>query len=71
MKEYLKSTADVFEEIDSSANGLTSEDAQKRLEKNGKNKLAEAKKPSVIKKFFVKFRNLFIVFSAVSFCNLL
>ena len=61
MKEYLKSTADVFEEIDSSANGLTSEDAQKRLEKNGKNKLAEAKKPSVIKKFFAELADPMII----------
>lgn len=61
MKEYLKSTADVFEEIDSSANGLTSEEAQKRLEKNGKNKLAEAKKPSVIKKFFAELADPMII----------
>ena len=61
MKEYLKSTADVFEEIDSSANGLTSEESQKRLEKNGKNKLAEAKKPSVIKKFFAELADPMII----------
>lgn len=61
MKEYLKSTADVFKEIDSSANGLTSEEAQKRLEKNGKNKLAEAKKPSVIKKFFAELADPMII----------
>lgn len=61
MKEYLKSTADVFEEIDSSANGLISEEAQKRLEKNGKNKLAEAKKPSVIKKFFAELADPMII----------
>ena len=61
MKEYLKSTADVFEEIDSSANGLTSAEAQTRLEKNGKNKLAEAKKPSVIKKFFAELADPMII----------
>ena len=48
MKEYLKSADEVFADIGSSANGLTSAEAQTRLEKNGKNKLAEAKKPSVI-----------------------
>ena len=49
MKEYLKSADEVFADIGSSANGLTSAEAQTRLEKNGKNKLAEAKKPQRFK----------------------
>ncbi len=61
MKEYLKSTDEVFADIDSSANGLTSAEAQKRLEKNGKNKLAEVKKPSVIKKFFAELADPMII----------
>lgn len=61
MKEYLKSADEVFADIGSSANGLTSAEAQTRLEKNGKNKLAEAKKPSVIKKFFAELADLMII----------
>lgn len=61
MKEYLKSADEVFADIGSSANGLTSEESQKRLEKNGKNKLAEAKKPSVIKKFFAELADPMII----------
>lgn len=61
MKEYLKSADEVFADIGSSANGLTSAEAQTRLEKNGKNKLAEAKKPSVIKKFFAELADPMII----------
>lgn len=61
MKEYLKSADEVFAAIGSSANGLTSAEAQTRLEKNGKNKLAEAKKPSVIKKFFAELADPMII----------
>lgn len=61
MKEYLKSADEVFADIGSSANGLTSTEAQTRLEKNGKNKLAEAKKPSVIKKFFAELADPMII----------
>lgn len=61
MKEYLKSADEVFADIGSSANGLTSAEAQMRLEKNGKNKLAEAKKPSVIKKFFAELADPMII----------
>ena len=61
MKEYLKSADEVFADIGSSANGLTSTEAQTRLEKNGKNKLAEAKKPTVIKKFFAELADPMII----------
>ena len=61
MKEYLKSADEVFADIGSSANGLTSAEAQTRLEKNGKNKLAEAKKPSVIKKFCAELADPMII----------
>ena len=51
MKEYLKSIKEVLEEVKTNENGLTSSDAEKRLEENGKNKLKEPKKDGVIKKF--------------------
>ena len=51
MKEYLSSTADVIESVGSCADGLSAAEAAQRLEKNGKNKLVEGKKESLIVKF--------------------
>ncbi len=51
MKEYLKSTHDVLKDLASSPNGISSQEATKRLEKNGKNKLKEPEKDGIIKKF--------------------
>ncbi len=52
MKEYLRSSAEVIEEVATTKDGLTAAEAAARLEKNGKNKLAEGKKESLIVKFF-------------------
>ena len=52
MKEYLRSSAEVLEEVATSENGLTAAEAEKRLEQNGKNKLVEGKKESLIVRFF-------------------
>ena len=52
MKEYLSSTEDVLKEVSSNSNGLSSKEANQRLEKNGKNKLEEPKKDGMVKKFF-------------------
>ena len=52
MKEYLKGTNEVLDEQITSQNGLSSEEAASRLEKNGKNKLQEGKKEKLIVKFF-------------------
>ena len=43
MKEYLKSSSEVMQELGSSENGLTGAQAEERLAKNGPNKLAEGK----------------------------
>ncbi len=40
---YLREKESVMEELNTSLNGLSSEEAEKRLQENGKNKLAEAK----------------------------
>ena len=50
MKHYLESIEEVFSAVDSSANGLTDEQAQQRLAENGKNKLDEGEKPSLFKR---------------------
>ncbi len=52
MKEYLSSSAEVIESVGSSEHGLSAAEASARLEKNGKNKLAEGKKESLIHRFF-------------------
>ena len=51
MKFYNDSIEDTIKELNTTVNGLTSEEASKRLEANGKNKLVEAKKDSLFKKF--------------------
>ncbi len=51
MKEYLKKSQDVLSELSVTENGLTEAEAAKRLEQNGKNKLAEGKKESRIQRF--------------------
>ena len=52
MKEYLKESSEVLEAVASSESGLSSAEADKRLAENGKNKLIEGKKESLIKRFF-------------------
>ena len=51
MKHYLEETADVLKEVNSTENGLSSSEAEKRLAENGKNKLKEAEKESLFQKF--------------------
>jgi len=51
MAYYLESTDEVLKKLSSTENGLTSAEAEARLEQHGKNKLAEEKKDSALKKF--------------------
>jgi Ca2+-transporting ATPase len=66
MKEYLKQYADVMNEISTNENGITSDEAFSRLEKNGKNKLAEGKKDSIIKRFFAQLADPMIIILIVA-----
>ena len=66
MQFYLKETDAVFEEVKSSEAGLTSEEAAKRLEQNGKNKLAEAKKDSMLKRFVDQLKDPMIIILLVA-----
>lgn len=52
MKEYLKNTADVLRDLGSETAGLAGDDAERRLARNGKNKLAEGKSESLLHRFF-------------------
>ena len=51
MKEYLQSSEEVLSSVNSSVDGLSGAEAEKRLQENGKNKLAEGKKKSMIHRF--------------------
>ena len=51
MKHYLNSADDVIKAVDGNPNGLSSSEAEKRLAENGKNKLIEAKKESMLHRF--------------------
>lgn len=51
MKEYLKSSAEVLSSCSTSVDGLSQAEAERRLEANGKNKLAEGKKESMLHRF--------------------
>ena len=66
MKEYLKEKEAVFDEIKSSKKGLTTADATERLEKNGKNKLAEGKKESLFHKFLSQLADPMIIILIVA-----
>ena len=61
MKEYLSEISLVFEDLDSSEQGLTSEEAAKRLEEFGPNKLKEGKKESLFKKFLKQMSDPMII----------
>ena len=61
MKYYLSEIKDVLEYVRSNEKGLTSDEANKRLEENGKNKLAEAKGKSIIRKFFEQMMDPMII----------
>ncbi len=52
MKHYLEEKQTVLNATKSSDTGLSSAEAEKRLAENGKNKLAEGKKESLIVRFF-------------------
>lgn len=61
MKEYLKNVDEVMSEVKATEGGLTSADASDRLEKNGKNKLAEGKKESLIHRFLSQLADPMII----------
>lgn len=66
MKHYLSTPEEVFKETSSSEKGLTSEQAQKRLEQNGKNRLEEGKKKSVIRRLLEQFADPMIIILIVA-----
>lgn len=61
MKEYLSEVSDVLEEQKSTEEGLSNDEASKRLEKFGPNKLNEGKKESTIHKFLMELKDPMII----------
>lgn len=61
MNYYSESIEMVLENTKSRRNGLTCDEAEERLKQNGKNKLAEGKKESVIKRFFKQMTDPMII----------
>lgn len=61
MKYYLEEVESVYSELGSSSNGLSEAEAAERLAKNGKNKLAEAKKTSLLKRFISQLADPMII----------
>ena len=61
MKYYRESSSEVFGEVKSTENGLTSEQARRRSAETGKNKLAEGKKTPLILRFLSQFADPMII----------
>ncbi len=61
MRYYCEEKERVLEELGSSHEGLGTAEAEKRLSEHGKNKLAEAKKDSLIKRFFAQMKDPMII----------
>lgn len=58
---YDQEIISVFEELRTAEEGLSSEEAEKRLEKYGKNELKEKEKISVFRLFLAQFKSILIV----------
>ena len=56
-KDYNRSPQEVLDELHTSAQGLTPEEAAARLKKHGPNKLKEAEKPSVFQRFLTQLKD--------------
>ncbi|MBQ9745013.1 MAG: calcium-translocating P-type ATPase, PMCA-type [Clostridia bacterium] len=54
LKYYAEDYSKVLTELNTSTDGLSNEEAASRLEKNGKNKLAEGKKVSIVRRFLAQ-----------------
>ncbi len=61
MNYYCEEKEKVLEKLQSSAEGLSSHDAEKRLNEHGKNKLREAEKDSLVKRFFAQMKDPMII----------
>ena len=61
LKYYCEDAESVLREVGSSEEGLSSGEAAKRLERDGRNELAAEKKDSLIKRFFAQMADPMII----------
>lgn len=61
MNYYREEVGAVLDNVKSSPDGLTSQEAEKRLSENGKNKLEQPPKDSLIKRFFAQLTDPMII----------
>lgn len=66
MKYYCSEISDVLKETRSSRDGLSAAEARRRLAGNGKNKLAEGQKESLVKRFFAQMADPMIIMLIVA-----
>ncbi|MCL2495283.1 MAG: cation-translocating P-type ATPase [Oscillospiraceae bacterium] len=66
MQHHLEALQDVFREVKSGPSGLSAAEANARLERDGKNKLREAEKESLIKRFFQQMMDPMIIILLVA-----
>jgi P-type Ca2+ transporter type 2C len=61
MKEYLQTSEEVLKSLKTDKEGLSSGEAAKRLEQNGKNKLKEAKKDPLVVRLFNQLKDPMVI----------
>ncbi len=61
MKHYLKPIDAVLEQVNSQATGLSSQEAADRLARDGKNKLAEAEKATLLQRFIAQLKDPMLI----------
>ena len=61
MQPYCQDLRDVLSAVDSSADGLSTRQAQERLAKYGLNKLKEAEKPSLVQRFVTQLKDPMLI----------
>ena len=66
MKFYLEQVESVFKKVNSSENGLTTAEAERRLAENGKNKLKEGQKKTVFKRVLEQISDPMIIILIVA-----
>ena len=66
MKAYHKEFQDVLTAVDSTAEGLSSQQAQERLAKYGPNKLKEAEKPTLLQRFLTQLKDPMLIILLVA-----
>ena len=61
MKTYMQSSEEVLQELGVTAEGLSTEEAKRRLEKYGHNKLKEAEKPTLVQRFLAQLKDPMLI----------